>query len=192
MPLLVDPVLSQGTLRDIAQPRLVADGLMLRPWRRSDAATVQTAFACAEIQRWHVRRLDTLDEADEWVTQWADRWDGETAASWAVVDGDDQPLGQVGLRNISLAEGSASLSYWVIPAARGRAIAATSVITVSAWAFGLIGFNRLNLHHSTANTASCRVAERTGYRLEGTLRQAVKHADGWHDWHVHGRLGTDV
>lgn len=192
MPLLVDPVLSQGTLRDIAQPRLVADGLMLRPWRRSDAAAVQTAFACAEIQRWHVRRLDTLDEADEWVTQWADRWDGETAASWAVVDGDDQPLGQVGLRNISLAEGSASLSYWVIPAARGRAIAATSVVTVSAWAFGLIGFNRLNLHHSTANTASCRVAERTGYRLEGTLRQAVKHADGWHDWHVHGRLGTDV
>ncbi|TCC24089.1 GNAT family N-acetyltransferase [Kribbella sindirgiensis] len=191
MPLLVDPALPQGTLRDIAQPRLVIDGLVLRPWRRSDAATVRAAFACPDIQRWHVRRVDSLDEADEWITQWADRWASETAASWAAVDGDDQPLGQVGLRDISLAEASASLSYWVAPAARRRSIAARSVDALSGWAFGLIGFNRLNVHHSTANTASCRVAERTGYRLEGTLRQAIKHADGWHDWHIHGRLRTD-
>ncbi|GAA3102545.1 RimJ/RimL family protein N-acetyltransferase [Kribbella aluminosa] len=191
MPLLVDPALARGVLREIAQPRLVSDGLTLRPWRRSDAAAVWTAFDCPDIQRWHVRGLDSLDEAGDWVTQWADRWDDETAASWAVVDGDDQPLGQVGLRNISLAEGSASLSYWVTPDARGRAVAARSVDALSAWAFGPIGFNRLNVHHSTANTASCRVAERTGFRLEGTLRQAIKHADGWHDWHLHGRLHTD-
>ncbi|HET6743957.1 MAG TPA: GNAT family N-acetyltransferase [Kribbella sp.] len=193
MPLLVDPALPEGTLRDVTQPHLAAgDGLVLRPWKVSDAAVVRTAFNCPDIQRWHVRRLDTLEEAREWAGQWSDRWQSETAASWAAVGEDDQPLGQVGLRNISLAEGSASLSYWVTPASRGRAIAARSVEALSAWAFGQIGFNRVDLHHSTANTASCRVAERTGYRLEGTLRQAVKHADGWHDWHLHGRLHTDT
>ncbi|TCO47596.1 RimJ/RimL family protein N-acetyltransferase [Kribbella antiqua] len=180
-------------MRDAAQPRLATnDGLVLRPWQGSDAAAVRDAFACPDIQRWHVRRLDSLEEAREWAGQWAYRWDNETAASWAAVDGDDQPLGQIGLRNISLAEGSAGVSYWVTPAARGRGIAARSVDALSAWAFGLIGFNRLNIQHSTANTASCRVAERTGYTLEGTLRQAIKHADGWHDWHVHGRLRTDI
>ena len=193
MPLLVDPALPQGTLRDTAQPRLATyGGLVLRPWHRSDAASVRNAFACPDIQRWHVRRFDTLEEAGDWAGQWADRWDSEEAASWAVVDGDDQPLGQVGLRNISLAEGSAALSYWVTPAARGRAIAAGSVNALSAWAFGLIGFNRLGIQHSTTNTASCRVAERTGFRVEGTLRRAIKHADGWHDWHIHGRLRTDT
>ncbi|MGW7682721.1 GNAT family N-acetyltransferase [Kribbella sp. NPDC054772] len=193
MPLLVDPALPEGTLRDASQPRLAtADGLVLRPWRGSDAVMVQGAFAGADIQRWHVRRLDTLDEAGEWVRQWVDRWDAETAASWAVVDEYDQPLGQVGLRDVSLAEGSAGLSYWVVPEARGKAVAARSVDALSAWAFGLIGFNRLSIHHSTANTASCRVAERTGYRLEGTLRGAIKHADGWHDWHLHGRLHSDI
>lgn len=192
MPLLVDPALPEGTLRGSGQPRLTTNsGLVLRPWQQSDAATVQAAFGCPDIQRWHVRRLDTHQEASEWVGQWADRWDSEAAASWAVTDGDDQPIGQVGLRNISLAEGSAGLSYWVIPAARGRAIAAKSVKALSAWAFDVIWFNRLNIQHSTANTASCRVAEVTGYRLEGTLRQAIKHADGWHDWHLHGRLSTD-
>jgi RimJ/RimL family protein N-acetyltransferase len=49
----------------------------------------------------------------------------------------------------------------------------------------------LNISHSTANTASCRVAERTNYPLEGTLRQAIKHADGWHDWHLHGAVADD-
>jgi RimJ/RimL family protein N-acetyltransferase len=193
VPLLVDPALPQGTLCAATQPRLTAnDGLVLRPWQQDDVAAVLTAFACPEIQRWHVRRLDTPEEAAEWVGQWAGRWETETAASWAVVDGDDQPLGQIGLRNISLAEGSASLSYWVTPAARGRSIAVRSVEALSAWAFESIGFNRLNIQHSTSNTASCRVAERTGYRVEGTLRQAIKHADGWHDWHLHGRLRTDV
>jgi RimJ/RimL family protein N-acetyltransferase len=180
-------------LRDVAQPRLAADGgLVLRPWLRRDAASVRSAFGCPDIQRWHVRRLDTLEEAVDWVVQWGDHWDAETAASWAVVGADDEPLGQVGLREISLAQGSAALSYWVAPEARGQAVAARSVEALSAWAFRQVGFNRLNIHHSTANTASCRVAGRTGYHLEGTLRQAIKHADGWHDWHIHGRLHTDA
>jgi RimJ/RimL family protein N-acetyltransferase len=152
---------------------------------------VRTAFGCPEIQRWHVRRLDTLDEAEEWVGQWADHWDAETGASWAVVGGDDEPLGQVGLREVSLTQGSAALSYWVTPTARGRGVAAGAVDSLSAWAFGQAGFNRLNIHHSTENTASCRVAGNAGYQLEGTLRQAIMHADGWHDWHLHGRLRTD-
>ncbi|MER7250921.1 GNAT family N-acetyltransferase [Kribbella sp. NPDC000426] len=231
MPLLVDPALPEGTLRDATQPHLTAatgppthpsqddgsspgplqsDGLVLRPWRRDDASAVLAAFTCPDIQRWHVRRLDTLEEATEWIDQWPQRWTSETAASWAVVDvgggaiggveaavggghgGDGLVVGQVGLRSISLAEGSASLSYWVTPAARGRSVAARSVEVLSAWAFGSIGFNRLGIQHSTVNTASCRVAERTGYGVEGTLRQAIKHADGWHDWHLHGRLRTDA
>lgn len=193
MPLLVGPVLSQGTLSSAAQPQLTSnDGLVLRPWQPRDAAAVQTAFACPEIQRWHVRRLDTRDEAGDWIGQWADHWDGETAASWAAVDGDDQALGQVGLRNVSLTQGSADVSYWVTPAARGSAVAARAVDALSAWAFGVVGFNRLSIHHSVANAASCRVAQRSGYRLEGTLRQAIMHADGWHDWHVHGRLRADA
>jgi RimJ/RimL family protein N-acetyltransferase len=77
---------------------------------------------------------------------------------------------------------------------RGRccAIATRSVAALSAWVFGQIGFHRLTIDHSVANPASCRVATRSGYQLEGTLRQAIKHADGWHNWHIHSRLHTDV
>lgn len=192
MPLLTGPALPPGTLRDLEQPLLtVDDELRLRPWNSMDAAMVRAAFDCPDIQRWHVRRLDSLEEAGDWTAQWKQRWSDESAASWAVVDGEDQPLGQVGLRAISLTEGSAGFSYWVAPGSRGRGLAARAVEAVRRWAFEEIGFNRLGIQHSTENLASCRVADKTGFGLEGTLRQAAKHADGWHDWHIHGRLRSD-
>ncbi len=62
---------------------------------------------------------------------------------------------------------------------------------LSAWAFGEIGFHRLDLVHSVANTASCRVAAKVGFAAEGVQRSAVLHADGWHDMHVHARISGD-
>jgi ribosomal-protein-alanine N-acetyltransferase len=193
VPVLVDPCRPAGFLRALEQPRLdVDEQLSLRPWRDSDAETVRAAFDDPDIQRWHVRRLDSLDEARDWTAMWATRWASETDASWAVVDNrDDRPVGQVGLRLISLFEGSAQVSYWVLPRSRGAAVAERATRAMTAWTFDVLGLHRVALEHSTANPASCRVAERLGFTVEGTLRGSAPHADGRHDMHVHSRLGTD-
>ena len=39
-----------------------------------------------------------------------------------------------------------------------------------------------------ANAASCRVAEKTGFAVEGVRRNAWLLADGRHDVHAHARL----
>lgn len=165
---------------------------MLRPWRESDADAVETAFDCPDIQRWHVRRMDSHNEAIAWTAGWKTRWDNETDASWAITGNDeDQPIGQVGLRTISLFEGSAQLSYWVLPAARGTGVAVRAALALTQWTFDVVGLHRVFLEHSTANTASCRVASKLGFDVEGTQRGALLHADGWHDAHTHARLRTD-
>ncbi len=193
MPLLVSPSLRAGSLGVVEQPRLNADDrVALRPWRTDDADAVMSAFECPDIQRWHVRRMDTRDEARAWTAGWAQRWEAETDASWAVVDRRDQPVGQVGLRHLSLFEASADLSYWVMPHARGSGVAARAAHALTRWAFDVVRLHRISLEHSTANTASCRVAARLGLGLEGTLRGAARHADGWHDMHQHARLRTDA
>ncbi|MGY0231821.1 GNAT family N-acetyltransferase [Longispora urticae] len=192
MPLLVPPALPAGSLSDHQQPHLPVDGgLSLRPWRESDAEAVRTAFDCPDVQRWHVRRLDDLDEAGAWIANWPARWADETAISWAIVDDGDAPLGQTGLRNISLFEAHAAVSYWMLPAARGRGVAVRALGAMTRWSFGTLGLHRLSLQHSTGNVASCRVAAKAGYALEGTQRGSMLHADGWHDGHVHSRLRTD-
>jgi len=191
MPRLIRPAHPAGSLRSLGQPCLDVDNrVALRPWRESDAEAVKTAFDCPDIQRWHVRRMDSRDEALAWVADWETCWGNERDASWAITH-EDQPIGQVGLRTISLFEGSAQLSYWVLPDARGTGVAACAALTLTQWAFDVVGLHRLFLQHSTANLASCRVAAKLGFRVEGTLRSALLHTDGWHDVHTHARLRTD-
>jgi RimJ/RimL family protein N-acetyltransferase len=193
MPFLVGPAYPSGVLRELGQPHLdVDEQLALRPWRDSDATVVRTAFDCPEIQRWHVRRMDSHAEALAWITKWAAGWDDEAEASWAIVDHrDDEPIGQVGLRAISLFEASAQLSYWVLPDARGAEVAVRAARALTRWTFDTARLHRIGLQHSTANAASCRVAAKLGFDLEGTARSSLIHADGWHDMHIHARLRTD-
>ena len=66
--------------------------------------------------------------------------------------------------------------------------AATSVVIgLSRWALNDLGLHRVELAHSVANPASCRVADKAGFRLEGAKHRALLHADGWHDMHLHAR-----
>jgi RimJ/RimL family protein N-acetyltransferase len=174
----------------LAQPEIHADGVMLRPWQLSDRPTVLVAYADPAIRRWHCRSM-TDDEACDWVATWPGRWRKETGAGWAVVDGSDV-VGQVSLRRLVLQEGLAEVSYWVLPAARGRRIAARALSAVTAWSFAALRLHRVELYHSTSNVASCRVAQHAGFVAEGTKRSEARHADGWHDMHIHARLDTDA
>lgn len=193
VPLLVEAAIAPGSLRVPGQPTLdIDEHLRVRPWRPDDAAAVRAAFDCPEIQRWFVRRMDSEAEAREWIAGWADVWATETDSSWAVVDGGDEVVGQVGLRSIRLFEASAQLSYWVIPAARGTGVATRAAGALARWAFDRLGMNRLYLVHTTGNLPSCRVAGRLGFPVEGTLRDYIHHQDGFHDVHVHARLRRDA
>jgi RimJ/RimL family protein N-acetyltransferase len=62
------------------------------------------------------------------------------------------------------------IAYVVAPEARGQGIASAAVKILSEWAFDRLGLERLQLSIRPDNVASRRVAEKAGYRYEGTLR----------------------
>ena len=186
VPPLISPVLAAGRLACWDQPRLEVDDLLLRPWVKHDVDAVVAAYSDPAIQHWHFRSM-TADEAEEWIASWPRRWVQETGASWAVTRAGGV-VGHVSARGIRLAEGSVEMSYWVVPRARGHAVAPRSLTAVTAWLFDTVGLHRAELAHSTRNTASCRVADKAGYEWEGTKRQQLMHADGWHDMHSHARV----
>jgi RimJ/RimL family protein N-acetyltransferase len=65
-------------------------------------------------------------------------------------------------------------------------------MAVADWALRELDLARLQLEHSVPNAASCRVAEASGFRIEGTLRSSFQTSDGVrYDDHVHGRLAID-
>lgn len=190
MPELVSPVIAQGTLSRDPQPVLVvSDELVLRPWTRADAPMVIDAFRDPATRHWHARSVESVAEAEELIAGYTEGWRTETNATWAVATAAGEALGRMALKMTAggMEHGEAEIAYWMRAAARGRGAATSALRVLTTWAFG-IGFHRLHLQHSVENAVSCRVAEKTGYALEGTLRSAVLHPDGWHDMHLHARI----
>ncbi|MFD0392961.1 GNAT family N-acetyltransferase [Streptomyces nogalater] len=193
MPFLVKPVLASGALAGVPQPTLpAADGLVLRPWRVEDAPAVHAAFQDPAMHQWHMRACGSEEEAAGWIAEWQAAWAGRGGPVGRRGRADGRTAGPVALRQILLGDGVAEVAYWTVARSRGQGVAARAAAALSHWAFEEIGFHRLELFHATANEASCRVAVKAGFALEGTKRSALRHQDGWHDMHFHGRVrGTE-
>jgi len=193
MPSLVGPVVDPGSLAAMPQPELTTDdGLILRPWQANDVSVVLEAYADPAIQQWNMRKMNQA-EAAEWIQSWKSSWTAETDAGWAVAEAETGAIvGRLGLREIHLDEGRAQVTYWVLKQARGRGVAVGATVAVCRWAFRTLGLHRIELAHSVLNAASCRVATKAGFALEGVRRSSLLHPDGeWHDMHLHALLNTD-
>jgi RimJ/RimL family protein N-acetyltransferase len=190
VPDLRTSVLAPGAFSGRPQPTIEEQGLVLRPWREEDAATLARAYADPDIRRWHLRSMDE-DEALLWMRARHEMWQTDTAGDWVVIEG-GEPAGRASVHNLDLREGSGEAGYWVLPEARGRGLATRALLALSGWLFEEAGLHRVELEHSTANPASCRVAEKAGFAAEGVKRRALLHDDGWHDMHFHERLREDA
>lgn len=112
---------------------------------------------------------------------------GRHAVAWAVeVAG--EVAGAVALRSINRVDHWATASYWTMPRCRGRGVAPRALTAASGYAFDGLGLHRVELQHAVTNAASCRVAVKAGFALEGTQRESCLLADGFVDEHLHARL----
>ncbi|MEU2060455.1 GNAT family N-acetyltransferase [Streptomyces sp. NPDC013455] len=185
-------VVPAGRMADHAQPVLaLPDGRELRPWRPGDADALVAAGQDPAIRRWNLFTVADRADARARIDRMHERWRAETGAVWAVARPDGPAVGLIGLNDVDLAGGGAEIVYWLLPAARGGGVAVAATRRLARWALADLGLHRLRLCHSTANPASCRVAEKAGFAFEGTQRSALLHADGWHDQHLHARVAGD-
>jgi RimJ/RimL family protein N-acetyltransferase len=173
-----------------AVPSLTSDALALRPWRNdeADVATVLLASTDAAVTRYSpsISKVSSVEDARAWLAARTepDRID------WAI-EVEYQTVGRVGLAWIRDETSEAEIGYWLLPQARGRGTLTSAVRLMTAWAFGSGGFGRLEIRHLLDNDASCKVAERCGFLVEGVQRGALEDKTGRHDLHLHGKLATD-
>ncbi|EIV93930.1 GNAT family N-acetyltransferase [Frankia sp. QA3] len=173
---------------------ITAGRLHLRPWRPYDVDAVHEACQDPEIPRWtQVPTPYERRHAEDFVTRQAPAaWADGTGALFAVVDATTEGLlASVALLDIT-DQGDADLGYWCAAPARGQGVMSQAVTTVTRWGFGALGLARIGWRAQVGNTASLRVAEKCGFTLEGTLRQALVVGDGRRvDCWVGSRLPDD-
>ncbi|MGW6732713.1 GNAT family N-acetyltransferase [Streptomyces sp. NPDC055013] len=183
-------------------PDLHGHGLRLRPWdpeSEADAATWFRGRSDPEFRRWNTPlSIGTdPDSALESLRDSARSTREGTSVSYCVTDASTgTPFGHIGVNVIDWVMRSARVGYWVLPETRGRRVATHALSLVTRWALAEpgLGLYRLELGHALGHDSSCRIAERCGYRYEGTLRGAMWEAgrqDAYRDVHLHARLATD-
>jgi RimJ/RimL family protein N-acetyltransferase len=172
---------------------IAAGRLQLRPPSPADAADALAMLQDPDVALWNPGPEDLdLDAARAWARRGAD-WSSGDHATFAVHDATSgRLLGNVSLHQVDHEQADAEIGYRVAPWARGQGVATAAVAAASRWAFGALDLVRIELCHATVNPASCRVALKAGYPLEGTLRQSYVYGDGRrYDEHVHARLASD-
>jgi len=168
----------------------LVDGVTaLRPWRESDLAALVEACRDPEIVRW-TRVPDNYGEADARASL-LQRYDGllaGTTAPFAIVSLSDELLGSISMMRLEWEYRRGEVGYWLARQARGRGHATRAVGLICAWAFSSLGLERIQLFAATGNAASQRVAERSGFTREATMRSYMRGKDGLQDMVAFGLL----
>ncbi len=172
-------------------PPLATGRIALRPFRLDDAAAIAAACQDPAIPRFTMMpEAMTEAMARHWVGQALAWWPKGIARFAVTIPPSDGCCGQIGIQ-IDPAARRAEAFYWLDSGARGRGLATEALNLVTDWVFRDHGIIRVQLATHPENSASQRVAERSGFVREGVLRawEPVKGAQP--DVVMWSRLVTD-
>ncbi|MFE9772752.1 GNAT family N-acetyltransferase [Streptomyces sp. NPDC005931] len=146
----------------------------LRPWSRADAPARPSRPRTTPCTAGRARAYGTEARA---VRRPAEQARGRrTGNRFALVAEEDTRLvGHVVLKYPACGAGPAGVGYWTLPHARGCGVATRQLDALTDRAFTTFAQEsptRLELLHRADNTASCRVATRSGLAPTSAVRPA--------------------
>ena len=160
-------------------PRTIrSGGLLLRPWRHSDAPRFAMAVreSAVSVGRWMPwPRVDyTPDMALAWFADCAARRRVGSAHEFGIFSSDGRELlGGAGLNRIDAQHRSANLGYWVRHAREGQGIATQTARALLAFGFDTLQLARIEIVAAEGNAASAAVARKAGATLECIARNRL-------------------
>jgi RimJ/RimL family protein N-acetyltransferase len=133
-----------------------------------------------EFQRWTTIPVPYQEsDAHEFVKRTTEDWQANKATFAIVYEG--RYAGSVDLRFDGV--GGAEVGFGLAPWARGRGVMTRSLRLALAWGFELPDIEVVFWRAHVGNWASRRVAQRCGFRVEGTVRglleQRGERRDAW-------------
>ena len=160
---------------DLGPPEpALSDGVVsLRPWTLDDVPAIVSACNETEIARWiHQIPSPYADrDAREYVLSTQAAWMNGAGAFFAFEErADGEVAGSIAVHVLDRDLANLEVGYWTAAPARGRGLTTRALKLISSWALDRAGAERLQLRADVLNLASLRVAEKAGFKREGTLR----------------------
>jgi ribosomal-protein-serine acetyltransferase len=120
-----------------------------------------------------LKHLPSVDESEAYVRKAKLNFLERTDLVLHLIDKHTGELvGRSGLHRFDWNIRKFEIGYWLRTSRTGQGLMTEAVIGISDFAIKMLEANRIEIRCNGRNTASIRVAERTGFILEGTLRNA--------------------
>jgi [ribosomal protein S5]-alanine N-acetyltransferase len=149
-------------------PGDLTDGtILVRRLRRDDAQAFAKAFTDDPA-------LGVMlgSESDPTVAEVESQAANGGLGALAIADArTSEFLGGIGLYRVDERQRRGEVGFWLTPQARGRGAAGRAVRLLTSWAFGHLGFDRVELTTTPDNAATRALALKLGFTEEGTMRQ---------------------
>jgi len=158
--------------------KLTDEVITLRPPTLGDVSAIVEAAqeSVEQIMPW----MDwcTPDYGEElarrWLTALPEAWEAGTQYGLVITDAQTgKILGGTGLNHINRFYRLANLGYWVRTSATQRGVATRAARLVGEFGINQVGLLRAEIVVAVGNKPSLRVAEKTGARREGVLRNRL-------------------
>jgi RimJ/RimL family protein N-acetyltransferase len=174
-------------------PAIRSVRLDLREFSADDLGLVREVAEAGEREALPTGVPTCRDELDEWFANGMHLGGRGTAVHLMMLDrACGRMVGSISAFHADWEVRSAEIGYGVRRDARGKGYATEALAAVARWMLTEGGIQRVWLTMNTGNAASARVAEKAGFRREGTLRRAGRESDGLHDLAVYSLLDDEL
>ena len=172
----------QALLLDIPES-IATPRLELRATRAGMGAMVNAAVLESHglLKPWMPWAQDrqTLEAAEEHCRHAQAQWHAREMLDFCFHRREDgEFVGKGGLHTIDWRVPKFEIGYWMRTSCSGRGYATEAACALAEFARQALGARRVEIGSDAGNAASRRVAEKSGFVLEGVLRQARRGVDG--------------
>jgi ribosomal-protein-serine acetyltransferase len=158
---------------------VLPEGRELRALEEADADELHALIERnrAQLARWlRWAREQTPEQTLDYIQRTRAK-ESEGSGLRRAIIAEQRIVGVVDFRQIDWANRCAEIGYWLDQAHQGRGVTTAAVAALVIHAFDGLQLNRLEIRTDVENAPSRAVAERLGFRFEGTLRQSYRVTD---------------
>lgn len=175
------------------QPELVTERMQLVALSPEHVGPMFRMRSDAEVMRYIPRTLaKTNADVEALIQMIHERFQQKMAINWAMIQtSDKQMIGCIGLVNIDAENDHAEIGYILLPEFQGKGFMHEAMQAVIDFSFEKLGVHRLSGNVDPENTASSKVLEKCGFKLEGHLREHEIFEGRYLDSLIYGLLNRE-
>lgn len=157
-------------------PVVKSERLVLRGPKQKDIEPILAIFNDDEVLKYYgVLPYDSEEKAQKQIDWFRELHDKQTGLRWVItLRGEDTYIGDVGFYDYEARHDRAEIGYILSKKHWGNGIMSEAINAALNYGFNNLMLNRVQALIDPRNNASKRVAEKQGFRYEGTYREYEK------------------